>query len=91
MLNNMALRTKNCRPSPRWSIPAHHAPVYGFVKSYPSRNNPIKSKKRLAFKNWKPLALASSNSLCASLNRLVKMPPLIIVLAARHDPILSRN
>lgn len=49
MLNNMALRAKNCRPSPRWSIPAHRAPVYGFVKSFPSRNNPIKSKKKTSF------------------------------------------
>ena len=49
MLNNMALRTKNCRPSPRWSIPAHRAPVYGFVKSFPSRNNPIKSKNKTSF------------------------------------------
>ena len=72
MLNNMALRIKNCRPSPRWNIPAHRAPVYGFVKSFPSRNNPMKSEKRQAFKNWTPSALAGSNSLCASLNEVGK-------------------
>lgn len=66
----MVQRAKNCRPSPKWSIPAHRAPVYGFVKSFPSRNNPIKSKKD--GKNWKPLALAGSNSLRASLNEVGK-------------------
>ena len=58
MFNNMAPRTKNCRPSPRWSIPAHRAPVYGFVKSFPSRNNPIKREKKTSFQKLDTISIS---------------------------------